>query len=59
MSKDNGQGAGSLFPPHVPREYSLLAGGERAALIGPRGDIAWMCAAVAAISTERTPKWTR
>lgn len=32
------------FPPHVLREYSLLADGERGALIGPRGDIAWMCA---------------
>ncbi len=33
-----------LFPPHVLREYALLADGERGALIGPRGDIAWMCA---------------
>lgn len=32
------------FPPHVLREYSLIADGERGALIGPRGDIAWMCA---------------
>ncbi len=32
------------FPPHVLREYALLADGERGALIGPRGDIAWMCA---------------
>ncbi|MGH9056672.1 MAG: glycoside hydrolase family 15 protein [Acidimicrobiales bacterium] len=32
------------FPPHVLREYSLLADGERGALIGPRGDLAWMCA---------------
>jgi alpha,alpha-trehalase len=30
--------------PHVLREYALLADGERGALIGPRGDIAWMCA---------------
>lgn len=30
-------------PPHVLREYALLADGERGALIGPRGDIAWMC----------------
>lgn len=34
-------------PPHVLREYALLADGERGALIGPRGDIAWMC----------TPRW--
>jgi hypothetical protein len=32
------------FPPHVLREYALLADGERGALIGPRGDLAWMCA---------------
>lgn len=34
----------AAFPPHVLREYALLADGERGALIGPRGDIAWMCA---------------
>ncbi|MBX7434342.1 glycoside hydrolase family 15 protein [Mycobacterium sp. Y57] len=32
------------FAPHVLREYALLADGERGALIGPRGDISWMCA---------------
>jgi hypothetical protein len=32
------------YPPHVLREYSLLADGERGALVGPRGDICWMCA---------------
>ncbi|GAB3561292.1 glycoside hydrolase family 15 protein [Spelaeicoccus albus] len=31
------------FPPHVLREYALIADGERGALLGPRGDIAWMC----------------
>ena len=30
--------------PHVLREYALLADGERGALVGPRGDIVWMCA---------------
>ena len=44
MSQDHDQGAAGLFPPHVLREYSLLADGERGALVGPRGDIAWMCA---------------
>ncbi|GAA2164595.1 glycoside hydrolase family 15 protein [Pedococcus bigeumensis] len=34
----------AVFPPHVLREYALLADGERGALVGPRGDIAWMCA---------------
>ncbi|MFZ0872933.1 MAG: trehalase-like domain-containing protein [Pseudonocardiaceae bacterium] len=33
-----------VFPPHVLREYALLADGQRGALVGPRGDIAWMCA---------------
>lgn len=32
------------FPPHVLREYSLIADGERGALMGPKGEIAWMCA---------------
>ncbi len=36
--------AAAEFPLHVLREYSLLADGERGALVGPRGDIAWMCA---------------
>jgi alpha,alpha-trehalase len=31
------------FLPHVLREYALLADCERGALIGPHGDIAWMC----------------
>ena len=31
-------------PPHVLREYALLADGERGAVLGPRGDIAWLCA---------------
>ncbi len=30
-------------PFHVLREYSFLADGYRGALIGPRGDVAWMC----------------
>lgn len=30
--------------PHVLREYALLADGERGALIGPRGEIGWLCA---------------
>ncbi|MDT0263695.1 glycoside hydrolase family 15 protein [Jatrophihabitans lederbergiae] len=32
------------FPPHVLREYALLADGERGAVLGPAGDIVWMCA---------------
>ncbi len=30
--------------PHVLRDYALLADGHRGALVGPHGDIAWMCA---------------
>ncbi|HUO38372.1 MAG TPA: trehalase-like domain-containing protein, partial [Mycobacterium sp.] len=32
------------FGPHTLREYALLADGECGALIGPRGEVAWMCA---------------
>lgn len=32
------------FGPHVLREYALLADGERGVLVGPHGDLAWMCA---------------
>lgn len=31
-------------PPEVLRNYALVADGERGALIGPDGDVAWMCA---------------
>ena len=31
-----------LFPPHVLREYAMIADGERGAMIGPRGDISLM-----------------
>jgi hypothetical protein len=30
-------------PPHVLREYALLADGERGVIVGPRGDFAWLC----------------
>jgi GH15 family glucan-1,4-alpha-glucosidase len=33
-----------IAPPHVLREYALIADGQRGALIGPRGDISWLCA---------------
>lgn len=39
-----GRLSGAEFQPHVLREYALIADGERGALIGPRGDVAWMCA---------------
>jgi hypothetical protein len=34
---------GALAAPHALREYALLADGERGALVGPRGDMAWLC----------------
>ncbi len=30
--------------PHALRDYALLADSERGAVIGPRGEIAWLCA---------------
>jgi hypothetical protein len=39
-----GTATDSRFPPHVLREYALLADGERGAVVGPRGDIVWLCA---------------
>ena len=32
------------YAPHTLREYAFLADGSRGALIGPRGDISWLCA---------------
>ncbi|MCO5995559.1 glycoside hydrolase family 15 protein [Actinoallomurus rhizosphaericola] len=32
-----------VVKPHVLREYSLIADGERGAVMGPQGNIAWMC----------------
>jgi GH15 family glucan-1,4-alpha-glucosidase len=34
---------GGIGEPHVLRQYALLADGHRGALIGPRGEITWMC----------------
>lgn len=36
--------ASTTYPPHALRDYAILADGRRGAVIGPRGDIAWMCA---------------
>jgi hypothetical protein len=32
------------YQPHVLREYALFADGEKAAVVGPRGDVVWRCA---------------
>ncbi len=31
------------FQKHVLREYALLADGHRGAVVGPRGDVVWLC----------------
>ncbi|GAA2092941.1 glycoside hydrolase family 15 protein [Microlunatus panaciterrae] len=44
---ERGGPAGSTalaFPPHVLREYAVVADGYRGAVIGPRGDVGWLCA---------------
>ncbi|MBA8792909.1 GH15 family glucan-1,4-alpha-glucosidase [Friedmanniella endophytica] len=33
-----------MYPPHTLRDYALIADGCRGALVGPRGDISWLCA---------------
>jgi hypothetical protein len=38
-----GPGWAELPTPHVLRDYAFLADGERGILLGPRGDISWMC----------------
>ena len=35
---------GREYPPQSLRDYALLADGHRGALIGPRGDVSWLCA---------------
>jgi hypothetical protein len=34
----------ACVPPHALRDCALLADGERGAIVGPRGEIVWMCA---------------
>ncbi|MFJ6087783.1 glycoside hydrolase family 15 protein [Streptomyces sp. NPDC092369] len=33
-----------VYPPQALHDYAFLADGERGALVGPRGEIAWLCA---------------
>ena len=33
-----------LVPPHALRDYAFLADGYRGAIVGPRGDVSWLCA---------------
>ncbi len=41
--RENREGS-PVFAPHVLRDYALLADGYRGALVGPRGEIPWLCA---------------
>ncbi len=33
----------ALFAPQSLRQYAFIADGERGALVGPQGDVAFMC----------------
>lgn len=44
MSSRNGRSSSESFPPQVLGSYAFIGDGERGCLIGPRGDVAWMCA---------------
>lgn len=46
MTQVGRAGPGRFFPPQVLREYAFLADGYRGALIGPRGDVGWLCSPV-------------
>ncbi len=37
------RGLADIGEPHVLREYALIADGERGAIVGPHGELAWMC----------------
>jgi GH15 family glucan-1,4-alpha-glucosidase len=39
----NGGETGDVLAPRVLREYAMVADGERGALIGPDGSVAWLC----------------
>lgn len=44
MNPPTGHGLDDEYPLHVLREYALLADGSRGAVLGPRGEISWLCA---------------
>ncbi|HLI74275.1 MAG TPA: glycoside hydrolase family 15 protein [Acidimicrobiales bacterium] len=45
MRRSSGEGRGPLEPPApaVLRQYAIVADGERGAVIGPTGDVTWLC----------------
>ncbi|MBA8794088.1 hypothetical protein FHX74_001693 [Friedmanniella endophytica] len=44
MTTQRPHGLEADYPPQALRDYALIADGHRGALIGPRGDITWLCA---------------
>jgi GH15 family glucan-1,4-alpha-glucosidase len=43
VSGTDPQSLRDIGSPHILREYALVADGERGAILGPKGDFAWMC----------------
>lgn len=44
MNKHRDLSMEQAYPPQSLRDYAFLADGYRGALIGPRGDVSWLCA---------------
>ncbi|PBC80236.1 hypothetical protein SAMN05216511_7179 [Streptomyces sp. KS_16] len=44
MTREQRPNLGPAYPPQELGSYALLADGERGALVGPRGEICWLCA---------------
>ncbi len=44
MNDDRPMSLNDAYPPQSLRDYAFLADGHRGALIGPRGDVSWLCA---------------
>ena len=43
MRRGDLDGLADIGALHILREYTLIADGERGAVVGPRGDLCWMC----------------
>ena len=44
MTRGEGTAPPADYPPQVLRDYAFLGDGHRGGLIGPRGDVGWLCA---------------
>ena len=44
MSARTRGASAAAYPPEVLGSYAFIGDGERGCLVGPRGDVAWMCA---------------